>query len=49
LQPKHRALGFALPLAIACLVVLPWAFRFDLQLAPLPEDSHGAVTTPGSK
>lgn len=34
LQPKHRLIGFALPVAIACVLVLPWAFRFDLGLAP---------------
>jgi len=40
IHAKSRALGFALPLAMSCLLVLPWAFRFDLHLARLPEQGH---------
>jgi prepilin peptidase CpaA len=43
LQPKHRALGFALPLALSCVIVLPWAFRFDLRLARVADPSRAAV------
>lgn len=42
-QPKQRALAFSLPLALACLLVLPWLFRFDLQLAPRPATGHSQV------
>ncbi|MGF1577968.1 MAG: prepilin peptidase [Gemmataceae bacterium] len=31
---KKSPTGFALPLAIACLLVLPWALRRDLQVGP---------------
>jgi len=36
LQPKKRALGFSLPLVIATLLVLLWAFRVDLHVVPTP-------------
>ncbi len=29
-KPKDRLIGFSLPLALACIFVLPWAFRIDL-------------------
>ncbi len=48
-QPQERLLTFSLPLAIACLLVLPWAFRHDLHLAAVaetPAHSQPAQTSP---
>src|SRR5207244_13062558 len=36
LQPRKRALGFSLPLAVATLLVLLWTFRVELHVAPAP-------------
>jgi Flp pilus assembly protein protease CpaA len=42
-KPKGGDLGFSLPVAIACVVVLLWVFRGDLQLT-----SRVATDSPGN-
>ncbi len=42
-RPRHQALGFSLPLALACLLVLPWVFRADLRFVAPPERAGAAA------
>ncbi|MGE0528973.1 MAG: prepilin peptidase [Bdellovibrionales bacterium] len=42
-QLKRRKLVFSLPLALACIIVLPWFFRFDLRFMPRIDDNHAQV------
>ncbi len=40
-QKKRQGdLGFSLPVAIACLLVLLWAFRFDLNISSQPDTTQ---------
>jgi prepilin peptidase CpaA len=46
-RPRQRLLSYSLPLAVSTALVLPWAFRVDLGLAPFrpapgPEVTHHA-------
>jgi Flp pilus assembly protein protease CpaA len=43
-RSRSQALGFSLPLALACVFVLPWVFRVDLRfVAPPPAGTEAST------